>query len=93
MYQYDGASIEPVPFNADTLLSSSYRLNDHTTIVGGRDTETYGIDPTLGKVKYACDVSGCSSTENEENSSDVTLVVSRTSRTVRAVDMMSGAER
>ena len=43
-------AVEPVPFTADTLLSSSFRLNDQSIMVGGKETETYGIDVPSGKV-------------------------------------------
>ena len=52
LYQYDGVAVEPVPFTADTLLSSSLRLNDQSIMVGGKETETYGIDVPSGKVHY-----------------------------------------
>ena len=52
LYQYDGVAVEPVPFTADTLLSSSFRLNDQSIMVGGKETETYGIDVPSGKVLF-----------------------------------------
>ena len=52
LYQFDGKSIEPVPFTADTLLSSSFRLNEDSTVVGGKETETYGVDIRSGKVIF-----------------------------------------
>jgi translation initiation factor 2-alpha kinase 3 len=50
LYQFDGESVQPVPFNADTLLSSSFRFNDDSTIVGGKHAHSYGIDAQTGQV-------------------------------------------
>ena len=50
LYQFDGENIEPVPFTADTLLSSSFRFTDESTIVGGKDSIKYGIDANTGQV-------------------------------------------
>ena len=50
LYQSDGENFEPLPINADTMLKSSYKLNDDTTIVGGTDVITYGINLNTGKV-------------------------------------------
>lgn len=50
LYQFDGDGIEPVPLGADLLLSSSFRFSDDSTIVGGKEVLTYGIDLNTGKV-------------------------------------------
>ena len=56
LYQCDGDTVEALPFTADTLLSSSFKFTDDTTIVGGKETTTLGIDPNTGavcmKIKY-----------------------------------------
>ena len=50
LYQFDGDGIEPIPLGADLLLSSSFRFTDDSTIVGGKEVETYGIDLQTGQV-------------------------------------------
>lgn len=39
-----------MPLNADTLLSSSFKLNDGIGLVGGKSVQQMGIDPATGKV-------------------------------------------
>ena len=50
LYQFDGENVEALPFTADTLLSSSFKFTDDSTIVGGKEASTFGIDPATGKV-------------------------------------------
>lgn len=51
LYQMDGEGIEPLPLAADLLLTSTYKLTDEASIVGGKEIETYGIDVNTGKVR------------------------------------------
>ncbi|CAH1797366.1 unnamed protein product [Owenia fusiformis] len=94
LYQFDGDSIEPVPFTADTLLSSSFRFTDESVIVGNRETLTFGIDATDGQLRYVCSPSGCQTVGNDivEDSDDI-LVIKRNSQTIRAVEMRTGGEK
>ena len=50
LYQMDGEGIEPIPLAADLLLTSTYKLTDDASIVGGKEIETYGINISTGKV-------------------------------------------
>lgn len=50
LYQYNGESIEAVPFTAETLLSSSFKLSENTVVVGGKELCTYGLEKQTGKV-------------------------------------------
>ena len=50
LFQFDGQSIKPMQIDADLLMSSSFRMGDDTYIVGGKETITYGINLTTGKV-------------------------------------------
>ena len=50
LYQFDGDGLEPVPLAADMMLSASFRFNDNSMVVGGKEKETYGIDLSTGKV-------------------------------------------
>ena len=52
VYQLNEESIEALPFSADTLLSSSFKLNEDLTIVGGKESLTYGIETRTGKVSH-----------------------------------------
>ena len=50
LYHLDGDAIEPLAFTADTLLTSAFRFNEDSVIVGGRGYETYGYNLNTGKV-------------------------------------------
>ena len=52
LFQFDPEHemIEALPFTADTLLSSSFKLNYDLTIVGGKQSTTYGVEVRTGKV-------------------------------------------
>jgi hypothetical protein len=39
-----------MPLNADTLLSSSFKLNDGIGLIGGKSVQQMGIDPGTGEV-------------------------------------------
>lgn len=39
-----------MPLNADTLLSSSFKLNEWMGLVGGKNVQQMGIDPETGEV-------------------------------------------
>lgn len=43
--------LQPIPFTADTLLGSFYKLPDGSILVGGKEATTCGIDPSSGKVR------------------------------------------
>ena len=52
LFQFDGENeiMEALPFTADTLLSSSFKLNQDSTIVGGKKSVVYGVELQTGKV-------------------------------------------
>ena len=50
LYQYDGSGIEPVPLAADLLLSNSFRISHDSTVVGGKEVESYGVELNTGRV-------------------------------------------
>ena len=52
LYQYDGDSIEAIPLTAETLLSSSFKMTEDITMIGGKDIVSYGIDPLSGQVNH-----------------------------------------
>ncbi|KAJ7375196.1 Eukaryotic translation initiation factor 2-alpha kinase 3 [Desmophyllum pertusum] len=95
LYQVNGDKVEPIPFTADTLLGSFYKLPDGSILVGGKQATSCGLNPYSGKVRYICSADGCQLTESDGHhvqDSDV-LVLKRTQQTIRAVDQRSGAER
>lgn len=48
-YDEDG-HIEPLPFDADSLLDSSFKLQDEVVMTGGKHIDTLGVDLHTGKV-------------------------------------------
>ncbi|XP_064602611.1 eukaryotic translation initiation factor 2-alpha kinase 3-like [Liolophura sinensis] len=94
LYQYNGESIEAVPFTAETLLSSSFKLSENTVVVGGKELCTYGLEKQTGQTRYRCTVQGCTLVGNKEVSEEEDiLMITRNTHTVRAVDSRTGAER
>ncbi|XP_046850195.1 eukaryotic translation initiation factor 2-alpha kinase 3-like isoform X2 [Xenia sp. Carnegie-2017] len=91
LYQFSWDGIQMIPLNAESLLSSSIKINDGVGIVGGKNLWQTGIDPETGKVIYSCSDDGCSRYETE--SMQGILVLKRTQRTVRAVNERTGTER
>ena len=49
---------QPIPFTADTLLGSFFKLPDGSVLVGGKQATTCGLNPYSGKVSYFL-VSNC----------------------------------
>ncbi|KAL9983076.1 hypothetical protein ACROYT_G005205 [Oculina patagonica] len=95
LYQVNGDKVEPIPFSADTLLGSFFKLPDGSILVGGKEATTCGLNPYSGKLRYICSADGCQLTEPDEHhvqDSDV-LVLKRTQQTIRAVDQRTGVER
>lgn len=95
LYQYDGDNLEALPVSSETLLSSTFRINDDTMMIGGKAIRNYGIDMISGQLRYACSMSGCqrfghtdTMTEEEE-----LIVITRNTQTVRAVDSRNGLEK
>ncbi|XP_074642739.1 eukaryotic translation initiation factor 2-alpha kinase-like [Tubulanus polymorphus] len=93
LYQFDGDSVEAMPFTAESLLSSSQRLTEESMVVGGKDSMTYGIDVKSGEVKYVCHMSGCQKFADEavKDGEDL-IIIRRNTQTVRAVEIRSGNE-
>uniref|UniRef100_H2YXJ0 non-specific serine/threonine protein kinase n=1 Tax=Ciona savignyi TaxID=51511 RepID=H2YXJ0_CIOSA len=91
LFRFDGESVEAVPFDADQLLSSSFRLSDETVLVGGKETSTSGIDVFSGRVLYTCTANGCDKQQNVHDSSDL-LIVKRQQQVVRSIMNRNGNE-
>lgn len=99
LYQVDSDGIELVSLTADFLLSSSFKFSEDLSVVGGKEVATYGIDLNTGKVRYVCSAAGCKYFDVDSKSFasglqvDEVLVLTRTTNTVRAVEIQSGIEK
>nr|CAB3241538.1 eukaryotic translation initiation factor 2-alpha kinase 3 [Phallusia mammillata] len=91
LFKFDGEAVEAVPFDADQLLSSSFRLAEETVLVGGKETTTSGIDAFSGKVLYSCTTTGCEQHQPTHDSHGV-LIVKRQQQTVRSIENRNGHE-
>ncbi|CAH0596457.1 unnamed protein product [Chrysodeixis includens] len=93
LYSLSGDNIEPLPFDADQLLSSSFKYSDDLVIAGARETLWFGLDAHTGGVIYECGSGGCSSEQQTANADRDVIVLRRHSSTVRALDPRSGSEK
>ncbi|XP_022114811.2 eukaryotic translation initiation factor 2-alpha kinase isoform X1 [Pieris rapae] len=93
LYSLSGDTLEPLPFNADQLLSSSFKYSDDLVIAGARETLWLGIDAHSGATIYECGSSGCNTEQQTASSGRDILVLRRHSSTVRALDPRSGTEK
>ncbi|XP_028391246.1 eukaryotic translation initiation factor 2-alpha kinase 3-like isoform X2 [Dendronephthya gigantea] len=91
LYQFTWDSIEAMPWNADTLLRSSFKFTDGTGMVGSKNVQHTGIDPKTGQMLYSCSDDGCDGS-GVDSLRDI-LVLKRTQRTIRAVNERTGAAR
>ncbi|KAK9509499.1 hypothetical protein O3M35_006804 [Rhynocoris fuscipes] len=93
LYKFNGEHIEAVPINADNLLKSSFRYSDELIISGGKESRTYGVDVSTGRVLYECSMNRCDNTTDDEIVPGDIVLVQRNTQTVRAVEPRSGIER
>ncbi|XP_019626481.1 PREDICTED: eukaryotic translation initiation factor 2-alpha kinase 3-like [Branchiostoma belcheri] len=99
LFQWDGESLEAVPFTADTLVSSTYKMNDDSMLVGGKETKTYGVHAKTGKLQYICTSGGCTNFGSNETETAQTdheediIIVKRLQQTVRSVEHRKGMEQ
>ncbi|XP_068619600.1 eukaryotic translation initiation factor 2-alpha kinase-like [Battus philenor] len=93
LYSLSGDTIEPLPFDAEQLLSSSFKYSDDLVIAGAKETLWLGIDAHTGVVIYECGSSGCSSEQQTAGAGRDVLVLRRHSSTVRALEPRSGQEK
>ena len=68
LYKFDGEVVEPVPFDAEALLRSSFKFSDGTVMTGGKEAKTYGIEVSNGRIRYTCGMDGCFQVTNPQKS-------------------------
>ncbi|KAL4701990.1 hypothetical protein ACJJTC_004324, partial [Scirpophaga incertulas] len=93
LYSLSGDTIEPLPFDAEQLLSSSFKYSEDLVIAGARETLWLGLDANSGSIVYECSSSGCNSEQQTASAGRDVLVLRRHSNTVRALDPRSGTEK
>eukprot|EP00057_Strongylocentrotus_purpuratus_P033626 XP_792135.3 PREDICTED: eukaryotic translation initiation factor 2-alpha kinase 3 isoform X1 [Strongylocentrotus purpuratus] len=93
LFKWDGETLEAVPLTAETLLSTSYRLNEETMMVGGKEINTFGINARTGELHYICGTGGCQLYGDEAEDDQDIIVIQHTRQTVRAVDQRNGMEK
>ncbi|CAF0736588.1 unnamed protein product [Rotaria sordida] len=99
-YDEDG-HVEPLPFDAGDLLDASFKLHEELVITGGKHIDTLGLDLHTGQVLYSFSKdhlkqnnaldSNRTTTDNTEFRS--TLIVKRTTQTIRARSARNGYEK
>lgn len=47
----DNEHMEPLPFDAESLLNTSFQIQDELVMTGGKYIDTIGLDLHTGKVK------------------------------------------
>ncbi|CAH0760659.1 unnamed protein product [Diatraea saccharalis] len=93
LYSLSGETIEPLPFDAEQLLSASFKYSEDLVIAGARETLWLGVDSSSGNIIYECGSSGCNSEQQTASANRDVLVLRRHSNTVRALDPRSGSEK
>ncbi|XP_033125480.1 eukaryotic translation initiation factor 2-alpha kinase 3-like [Anneissia japonica] len=96
LFKWNGECLEGVPFNAESLLSASFKLSEDITVIGGKEKTTYGINAQTGKVRYTCSSFGCQVIGNDGDQvtdDEDLIVVERKQHTIRAVEQRTGIER
>ena len=51
LYRFDGATVEVVPLDAETLLRSSFKF-DNMVMTGGKESRTYGVEMDTGRIRW-----------------------------------------
>ncbi|UJR37195.1 hypothetical protein I4U23_029903 [Adineta vaga] len=99
-YEEDG-HVEPLPFDADALLDASFKLHDELVINGGKHIDTLGLDLHTGQTLYSFSKGELkhpntldnNRTTTDNNEPKPTLIVKRTTQTVRARSARNGYEK
>lgn len=90
LYKFDGSTIDPIPLSAEDLLKSSFLYANDLVVAGGIEVRTYGVGFRTGTVFYECNTLKCF---NNDNNDDDVLIIERSTRTVRAIEPVTGIEK
>lgn len=83
-----------MPITAEALLKSSFRYSDDIVMAGGLEVRTYGVALNSGKCLYVCSPQNCKNmTDDLDVGNHYVAVIERTTRTVRAIEAKTGAEK
>lgn len=82
-----------MPVTAETLLKSSFRYSDDIVMAGGLEVRTYGVALNSGKFLYVCSPQNCKNMTDELDVASYVAVIERSTRTVRAIEAKTGAEK
>lgn len=82
-----------MPVTAETLLKTSFRYSDDIVMAGGLEVRTYGVELNSGKCLYVCSSQNCKNMTDEIDMTSYVAVIERSTRTVRAIEAKSGAEK
>ncbi|XP_014483949.1 PREDICTED: eukaryotic translation initiation factor 2-alpha kinase-like [Dinoponera quadriceps] len=94
LYKFDGENLEMLPITTDKLLHSSFRYSNDLIFSGGKESHSYGVHASTGRILYECDVNKCTNyTDGKGYSEQEILVIKRFQHTVRAVEARTGIER
>ena len=85
LFQFDGENLESLAWDPDLMLSSSFRLeNNNDILVGGKKTETTGVDLLTGRLLYSCSMDGCHNYKNDgEQDKYDPLIIKKQETTLR----------
>ncbi|UJR09018.1 hypothetical protein I4U23_013267 [Adineta vaga] len=86
--------IEPLPFDAESLLNTTFHFHDELIMTGGKDIDTLGLDLTTGKIIYRFSKHYVDqSTSKNDACSTSMLIIKRIKQTVRARNVRNGYEK
>ncbi|CAF2692597.1 unnamed protein product [Rotaria sp. Silwood2] len=85
--------MEPLPFDAESLLNTSFHLHDEFVMIGGKDIDTIGLDLHTGKTIYSSSKDDVDQTTFDSTCSASILIIKRIKQTVRARCLRNGHEK
>ncbi|CAF3518975.1 unnamed protein product [Rotaria sp. Silwood1] len=85
--------MEPLPFDAESLLNTSFQIHDEFIMTGGKNIDTIGLDLHTGKTIYSFSQDDIDQTTSDSTCSASILIVKRIKQTVRARCLRSGYEK
>ncbi|CAF2109491.1 unnamed protein product [Rotaria magnacalcarata] len=90
----DNENMEPLPFDVESLLNTSFQIQDELVMTGGKSVDTIGLDLQTGKTIYSfAKDDGTPTASDSSTCSASMLIIKRIKQTVRARCMRSGNEK